>query len=460
VNADPDLNLIPGLATAWEISDDGLVYTFHLRQGVKFHDGTDFDAEDVKWTMDPATDPETYNGAKWSAYIGGTEIVDQYTVKITLKQPWADFLNLLAFEQDLDIMSREAVEKWGEDYGYKAAVGTGPFKFDHWNRGEELVLVRNEDYWGAGEEDLPYLDRIEYRAVLEDSVKMMQLATDNADAIFNVPFTYVAALEVDPNIVINSVPGGTKHFLMMVADRPPFNDVRVRQAMSYAIDRQAIVDTIFAGQATVANGVFPPMQFVSENDKVFYPYDPEKAKQLLAEAGYTADKPLKFLMLTSNASLYQDEAVLVQAQLKEIGVEVEILAMEKAALSTYTLGTAPDAEEKRQSFLYRYGDSGFFIADYAFGELHSTSIYNRGHYNQDGSQHAQEVDKALEAAAVATSPEKLLELNRKVNDLIMPDAPWVMIAFQNNVIAYQNKVQNLKNWPLSTMPMLEVWIEE
>lgn len=460
VNADIDRNIVPGLAESWEISDDGLDYTFHLRQGVKFHDGTDFDAEDVKWTMDQAIIPGSYSANKWEPYIAGTEIIDQYTVKITLKAPWYDFMNLLAFEEDLDILSREAVEKWGDDYGYKAAVGTGPFKFDHWNRGEELVLVRNEDYWGAGEEGLPYLDTIVYRAVVEDSVKLIQLATKNADVIYTVPFNEVSALDTDPNVVVDSTPGGTVHFLAMVTNRPPFDDIRVRQALNYAIDRQAIVDTIFAGQATVANGLFPPMLFVSENDKVFYPYDPDKAKQLLEEAGYTSDNPLKFLLLTSNASLYQDEAVLVQAQLKEIGVEVEVLPLEKAALSTYTQKTAPDAEEKRQAFLYRYGYSGTFINDYTYRTYYSGAALNLSGYNQPGAPVHSEVDELLVESIQLIDKDKILENNHKLNEMIMMDAPWVRIAFQNNVIAYQSHVKGLKNWPLCTMPMVQVWLDQ
>jgi ABC-type transport system substrate-binding protein len=460
VNADIDRNIVPGLAESWEISDDGLDYTFHLRQGVKFHDGTDFDAEDVKWTMDQAIIPGSYSANKWEPYIAGTEIIDQYTVKITLKAPWYDFMNLLAFEEDLDILSREAVEKWGDDYGYKAAVGTGPFKFDHWNRGEELVLVRNEDYWGAGEEGLPYLDSIVYRAVVEDSVKLIQLATKNADVIYTVPFNEVSALDTDPNVVVDSTPGGTVHFLAMVTNRPPFDDIRVRQALNYAIDRQAIVDTIFAGQATVANGLFPPMLFVSENDKVFYPYDPDKAKQLLEEAGYTSDNPLKFLLLTSNASLYQDEAVLVQAQLKEIGVEVEVLPLEKAALSTYTQKTAPDSEEKRQAFLYRYGYSGTFINDYTYRTYYSGAALNLSGYNQPGAPVHSEVDELLVESIQLVDKDKILENNHKLNEMIMMDAPWVRIAFQNNVIAYQSHVKGLKNWPLCTMPMVQVWLDQ
>lgn len=454
VNADIDRNVVPGLAKSWEISDDGLEYTFELRQGVTFHNGTEFNAEDVKWTMDQAIIPGSYSGSKWAPYIEGTEIIDDYTVKITLKQPWYDFINLLAFEEDLDILSREAVEKWGDDYGYKAAVGTGPFKFDHWNRGEELVLVRNEDYWGAGEEDLPYLDKIVYRAVLEDSVKVIQLTTGNADAIFSVPFTEVDTLRADDAIVVESVPGGTIHYIAMVSDKPPFDDVHVRRALNYAVDKQAIVDSIFAGHATVANGIFPPSLFVSDNDTVYYPYDPERAKELLAEAGYTEDNPLSFLMLTSNASLYQDEAVLIQAQLKEIGVEAEIQPLEKAALSTYLTGSAPDAEEKREAFLYRYGYSGTFINDYTFRSFYSEGSLNLFGYNDP------EVDEQILSTFRLVDRDKLIEGNRKVNELIMENPPWVFIAFQNNVLAQQNYVQGLKNWPLSTMPLVGVWLDK
>jgi ABC-type transport system substrate-binding protein len=454
VERDINRNIIPGLATNWEVSDDGLVYTFQLRKGVEFHDGTDFNAQDVKWTFDQAIKPDTYSGGKWAPYIQGTEIVDDYTVKITLKGPWYDFINLLAFEEDLDILSQEAVEKWGEDYGYKAAVGTGPFMFDHWVRGEELTLVRNPDWWGAGDDDLPYLDQIVYRPVKEDSVKLIQLATKNVDLIFNVPFNDVSALQSDANITVASTPGGTIHFLAFVSNKPPFNDPKVRQAITMAIDKQAIVDSVFAGHAVVANGIFPPSLFVSKNDEVTYPYDPEKAKELLAEAGYGPDNPLKFLMLTSDATLYTDEAVLVQAQLKEVGVEVEILPLEKAALSTYTSGSAPDAEEKRQTFLYRYGYVGTFINDYTFRSFYSDGSLNLYGYNNP------EVDDLILEAYQEPNKDKLLEANQAVNDAIVADAPWVFIAFQNNIFAYQNYVQGLAPWPMNTLPMNAVWLDK
>jgi ABC-type transport system substrate-binding protein len=454
VERDMDRNVIPGLAESWEVSDDGLVYTFYLREGVKFHDGTDFNAEDVKWTMDQVIIPDSYSGGKWAPYVAGTEIIDDYTVAITLTGPWYDFINLLAFEEDMDILSREAVEAGGEDYGFNSAVGTGPFKFDHWNRGEELVLVRNDDWWRAGEEDLPYLDEIVYRAVKEDSVKLIQLATKNVDLIYNVPFNDVSALQTDPDVSVQSTAGGTIHFLAFINDWKPFDDLRVRQAITHAIDKQAIVDAMFAGQATVANGIFPPTLFVSKNDVVTYSYDPEKAMALLAEAGYGPDNPLKFLILTSDASLYSDEAVLIQAQLKEVGVEAEVLPLEKAALSTYTTGSAPDALEKRQSVLYRYGYTGTFINDYTYRSFHSEGSLNRYAYANP------EVDTLIEAAYQEHDEEKLLTSNQAVNDAIVADAPWVFIAFQNNIFAHQSYVKGLEAWPMNTMPMQGVWLEK
>lgn len=459
VNGDIDRNIVPGLAERWEISPDGMVYTFYLRKGVKFHDGTEFNAQDVKWTMDQGIKPDSYSAAKYSPYIEGTDIIDDFTVKIRLKQPYYDFLSILAFEEDLDILSQEAVEKWGPDYGYKAAIGTGPFKLESWTRGQEMDLVRNDDYWGKSE-GYPYLDKIVYRAVTEDSVKLIQLATKNSDVIFNVPFNNVKALEIDPDIVVDSVPGGTIHYLAMVSDKPPFDDIRVRQAISYGIDREAVVDAIFAGQATVANGIFPPILFVSKNDQVVYPYDPEKAKTLLAEAGYGPDNPLKFLLLTSNASLYQDEAVLVQAQLKEIGVQVEIQALEKAALSTYTSATAPDAQEKRQAFLYRYGYAGSYINDYTYRSFYSKGSLNNFAYNKAGGFQNPAVDSLILETIALTDKDKILENNQKINDGILADAPWAFIAFQNNIIAMQSYVKGLKNWPLPTMPMKQVWLDK
>jgi ABC-type transport system substrate-binding protein len=456
VERDMDRNIVPGLATEWEISDDGLVYTFHLRKGVKFHDGTDFNAEDVKWTFDECLIPDSYCGSKWAPYIKGVDILDDYTAQITLVAPWYDFISLLAFEEDLDILSQESVEKWGDDYGYQAAVGTGPFRFDHWTRDQETVLVRNDEWWGAGEEDLPYLDKLVYRPVIEDSVKLIQLATKSVDLVYNVPFGDVSALMTDPNTVVLSMPGGTIHYLAFVPTKPPFDNLKVRQAITMAIDKQAIVDTIFDGYAEVANGIFPPSLFVTKNDVVTWPYDPEQAKALLAEEGYGPDNPLHFKMITTNATLYSDEAVLVQAQLKEIGVEAEVVPMESAAMTTYLTGTAPDAEEMRESFLYRYGYSGFFINDYTYRSFHTLGAGNHGRFNYSNA----EVDALIEKAYQEVDHDKLLTLNQAVNDAVVADCPWVFIAFQSNIIAHQAYVHGMKAWPTNTMPMQTVWVDK
>ncbi len=462
VQATMDRQLVPGLATSWEVSQDGLEYTFHLRQGVKFHDGTPFDAEAAKWYMDKIIEPNSYSGGKWAPYIKKNDIVDANTIKITLQQPWYDFLNELAFDEDMNPQSKTAMDKLGNDYGFKGAVGTGPFMFDHWTRGQELVLVRNPNYWGkdAQGNQLPYLDKIVYRAVLEDSVKMMQLTTKNADAIFNVPFNNVKALKIDPNIVVDSVPAGTVHYLGFATENPVFNNVKVRQALCYAIDRKAIVDTIFAGQAAVGNGIFPPVLFVAKNDQVVYDYNPDKAKALLNEAGYNASKPLKFAMLTSNASLYQDEAVLVQSQLKKVGVQADIQALEKAALSTYTSGTAPDAKEKRQAFLYRYGYDGTFINDYTYRSFFSTGSLNNFGYNKPGGFMNPAVDKLMVDTLLLMDKDKIKENNQKLNDMLLQDAPWCWIAFQNNINAWESYVKGIKTWTLDLMPMKEVWLDK
>jgi peptide/nickel transport system substrate-binding protein len=462
VQATMDRKLVPGLATSWDISPDGLTYTFHLRQGVKYHDGTPFNADSVKWEFDKVIEPGSYSGGKWIPYIAGSKVIDPYTISVTLKQPWYDFLNELAFDEDMNPISPTAYQKWGQDYGFKAAVGTGPYMFDHWTRGTELVLVRNPDYWGkdAQGNQLPYIDKLIYRPALEDSVKMIQLATQNADAIFAVPRTQVKALKTDSGIVVDSVPAGTVDYLAFVTDYGPFKDKKVRQALSYAINRQEIVDTIFGGQAAVANSIFPPILFVSTNDKVVYDYNPDKAKAMLAEAGYGPNNPLKFLMLTSNAQPYNDEAVLVQAQLKKIGVQADVQQLEKAALSTYTSGTAPDAKDKRQSFVYRYGYDGTFINDYTYRSFYSTGSLNNFAYNKVGGAQNPVVDKLMLDALLLMDKDQIKTTNQKINDLLLDDAPWVWIAFENNIDAWRSYVKGLHAWTLNLMPMKEVWLDK
>jgi peptide/nickel transport system substrate-binding protein len=200
LNIDANGNIVPGLAKELPEMPDDVTYIFQLREGVKFHNGTDFDCDDVLYTYDrllgKIEGEKSTQAPRYSGHMESVECLDKYTVKITLKAPWEDFINLMAFDKYQDMLSREAVEELGDDYGLTGAVGTGPFKFKEWVKGDHITLVRNEDYWG----EPPYLDEIVYKAIPEESTRILSFLTGETDLMLDPPLKDVAALDEDPKV--------------------------------------------------------------------------------------------------------------------------------------------------------------------------------------------------------------------------------------------------------------------
>lgn len=278
----------PALATSWEVSDDGKVWTFHLREGVKFHDGTPFNADAVVWNIERQLPP---NATEDMAYAGFTfepvekvEKVDDLTVRITLKNPFSPFLANLAMGLAAPIISPTAYEQYGDKYGQEAAVGTGPFKFVSWERDSQIVLEANEDYWGGA----PKVDRVVFRVIKENAARANELIAGNVDIIDGIDPADVERLKGETGINFLQAPGMNINYLGFRTDRPPFDNPKVREAISRAIDRNALM-ALYAGTAEVANGPLPSNLFGYVPSLTPYEYDPARAVELLHEAGYQAE---------------------------------------------------------------------------------------------------------------------------------------------------------------------------
>ncbi len=233
VRFDEKLKIVPGLATRWEQAKDGLSWTFFLRKGVKFHDGTPFNAEAVKVFFERMIGPEKPSRAGlFTPFVNSVDIVDEYTAKVNLKTPFAFFLNNLAHSAS-GVISPAALKTYGKDIS-RRTVGTGPFKFVEWVHGDHLTMVRNDDYWGGK----PHLDQIIVKTVKEDSARVMMLQSGDAQLIVRIPSEDIPRLEKDPNIKLDSTETLRVLFLGINCYKKPFNDVRVRQAIAYAIDTE------------------------------------------------------------------------------------------------------------------------------------------------------------------------------------------------------------------------------
>src|SRR5262245_32115615 len=288
--ADGSTQIGPGLAESWTISKDGLQYTFKLRKGVTFHDGTPLNAEAVKFSIErqivadhPANKLGKYPFANYFfGNVKAVEPLDELTVRFILKEPRASFLDVMAAAA-ASIVSPAAVRKYGLDYGTNP-VGTGPFRFASWERGQRVVLEKNPSYWKFPVK----LDRVVYRPIVEDQARLTELLTGSLDLIVGVPPDFVAQLESNARMTLLKQVGAHVWYLAFNNEKKPFTDKRVRQALNYAVDKDAIVRDVLKGTGAVSKGPVLPGTWGDETRLKAFPYDPERAKKLLAEAGYPA----------------------------------------------------------------------------------------------------------------------------------------------------------------------------
>lgn len=316
----PDGSINPGLAESWAVSEDGLTYTFTLRSGVKYHDGSDFDANDVLFSLDRARAEESTNAQKaLFAGISAVEVVDPLTVSLTLSEPNGNLPFNLAWG-DAVILAEESV-----DAAKTAPVGTGPFKFDNWVQGDRIEILRNPDYWGAPAK----LSKATFKFISEPTAAFAALMAGDVDAfpVFPAPEN-LALFDADPRfqVVVGSTEGET--ILSTNNQQPPLDNPLVRQAIAHAIDRSAIIDGAMFGYGTPIGSHFAPHHPDYVDLTSNSPYDPEKAKALLAEAGL-ADGFETTLKLPPPAYARRGGEI-IAAQLREVGITAEISNLEWA----------------------------------------------------------------------------------------------------------------------------------
>lgn len=308
----------PALAESWEVSEDGKTYTFKLRTGVKFHDGTDFNADDVKFSLDRARAEDSTNAQKGLfKAIASVDVVDPATVKITLASPAGNFLFNMGWG-DAIIVGSESV-----DSNKTTPVGTGPFKFSKWTKGSSIELVKNDTYWG----DAKVLDKAVFRIIPDPAAAVAAMLAGDVDAFANFPSPEaVPQFHADPRftVVVGSTEGET--ILSINNKKKPFDDVRVRRAIAHAIDRKAIIDGAMFGLGTPIGTHFAPHHPAYVDNVNKYPRDLVKAKALLAEAGFP--EGFKATIKLPPPTYARRGGEIVAASLREIGIDLEIIPVE------------------------------------------------------------------------------------------------------------------------------------
>jgi peptide/nickel transport system substrate-binding protein len=446
---DEKAEIVPGLASSWEVKD-GNTIILHLREGVKFHDGTTLDAEDVLASMELAVDPEAKSPMAWMLDpIDSVEAIDSMTVQIKTGAV-VDILNALATPVGA-VSSKEAIEKYGIGLG-ENPIGAGPFKLESWERGSRIVLTKFEDYW---EEGKPYLDTVDFKIIIEEFTRLSSLRSGDLDIVYNMSFANVETLEGNRDYNTNIFSTYIVYYLALNMKKAPFNDVRVRQALNYAIDRNAITKAVTRGYADPAiTDIAPAMGGSLKGVRDPYPYDPEKAKSLLEEAGYGDGFSMKLLVGANSPDA--ETGVVLQEYYKNIGVDVELVSEEASLLWNHL--QAGNYEDAAMSFWYPdFPDAAGTLVPFCYStNTPPDGCCNFSYYGNP------EVDKLLDEAAAETDMERRAQLFQEVNKIVYEDAPRVWIYHIKEAMPASVKVKGLKPGPMFFFQhfLQDVWIEQ
>ena len=440
---DESTQIVPGLAESWTVSKDGLRYTFKLRKGISFHDGTPLNAEAVKFSIERQINAEhpfnklgKYPFANYFfGNVKAVEVVDPSTVEFVLKEPRASFLAILTAGA-ASIVSPTAVKKLGVDYALQP-VGTGPFRYVAWDRGQRVVLERNAQYWKSPVK----VERVIYRPIVEDQARLTELLTGALDLIVGTPPDFVAQLENNPKVTLLKQVGAHVWYLGINNQKKPFDDKRVRQALNYAVNKDAIVRDVLKGTGSLSRGPVLPNTWGADAALKAYPFDPDRAKKLLAEAGYPTGFSTTLWVPESGSGMQSPVAMstVIQSNLKAVGVSVALQTMEWGAY----LAKLRTKEQDLFALSWMAGNEDPDMVMYPL--LHSSQWTpngpNRALYKNE------KYDELLHQARLTTDQKKRAELYRDAQRILVDDAPWVFVDHEIQTAAHAKRVQGFKLHP-------------
>ncbi len=437
--AAPIPELIPGLAESWEVSEDGKTYTFALREQVQFHDGTPFNADAVQFNIKRLTDPSFdyyyQTGASRSfrtwLYFESSEVIDDSTIKIHLSEPFREFPRLLALSNSLQIVSPTAIETYGNEGLANHPTGTGPFRFEERNRGENINIIKNDRYWG----DPAQLDRVIFRPLSDPASRALAIRNDEVDIIAVPPADSLANFEEDGWNVVSGKPPHV-WYMNFNFDNPIMQDKRVRQAMNYAIDREGIAEELLRGSVTPAYTMQTRGHAGYDSSRRWYEYNPEKAKSLLKEAGYENgfETTIKTSIDGSGQLVPVDIMEWIQRDLASVGIEATI---DSSEWISYFAGFSNGMEEQVGMNQMSSGrTSPFWLAMVAHSSFSAPGGFNSGKYING------EVDQVLNAASFEENHVESLRLWAEAEQLIMEDAAFIPVLNDTAPYVVHPRVQN------------------
>lgn len=474
VNSLDGQKIEPWLAESWTASKDGKVWTFKLRKGVHFqkateggkptaNGGREATAEDWKWSFERMINdksPRAFfidciagydemlagKAKEWS----GIKVVDKYTLQFTLKEPFAPFLSVLAYNSFV-VVPKEDVLKWGKDFNFHP-VGTGAFAFDSWKQDQRVTLKKNPTYWRKDKngKQLPYLDGWELVVIPDGTVAWEEFKKGNIDIMRDVPDRLVVdARKLLGKNMLEAPQPGTYYFGFNMGKEPFKSNKKLRHAINYAVDRERINELVLEGLFFPAKGILPPAMPGYNKNLKGYEYNPEKAKQLMKEAGY----PNGFettLQVNQNVR-HKAVAEAIQAQVSELGIKMNVKIVD--------WGVHLDSVQRGEYDMYRMG----WVVDYLdpdnflYVNLHSSNFGQKGNYSFYKNA---EADKLMADARAETDPKKRAEIYQKAEQLIVEDAPWLFLFYYYNNLATQKWVggTTLPAFGNHTAQMDNVWM--
>jgi len=436
-----DGKVIPKLATSWEKSADGKVWTFKLRKGVKFHNGEPFNAAAVKYSIDRVI--KLAMGAAWIFEgIAETKVIDEYTVQFISKDPLPVDLMMGAYYAGY-MMPPKLTEEKGTDWFQAAnACGTGPYKLQSYEKGVQAVLVKNEDYWGGWERN--QFDIAIYKVVLESSTAIQLLKRGEMDIIETVPVENIPDLEADPNIKADISDGIANVFYDFHNQKAPTDDINVRKAICHAVNVNELVETIFGKTATVANGPLPPTIWGYNPNLKGYDYNPEKAKELLGKSKYAEQWKKDGLEITITA--YDDGvvpmAVYIQAALAKVGIKAEIDSTPWPAIWDKLMDKESCPQMTVMDWWADYASpSSWFFSNWF---VEDEPLFNWGYYSNPAFEKMVNEGSGLEA----TDRDKATEIYWKAQQMLIDDATSLFVADRKSVVFMRKEIQGFNYMPL------------
>ena len=430
---DKDMNLIPVLAESYTASEDAKEFTFKLRTGISFHDGALFDAAAVKANFDRVTNPANHlKRTSLFSMIDHTEVVDPQTVKFVLNNPFGAFVPTIAHPSAMQL-SPKAIQQFGKDIS-RNPVGTGPFKFVSWSA-DTLKVTKNDKYWKP---NLPQVASVTFRSVQENGARLAMLQAGEAQFIYPMPPEMIKAVEHNANITINNAPSIYERYVAMNVLKHPYGDLRVRQALNYAVDKAAFAKVVWSGYEDPADSPIPP-HLAFHVAQQAWPYDPAKAKQLLSQAGVGDGFDTEIWANTTTISLRAMQ--FLQQQLGAVGVRVKVSPLEAGLLQS-KIWTVQKPEDSQLQLYTGAWSSSTGDADWGLRPLFWTQgwppkLYNVGYYSNKS------VDADLESALATADSNKRAALYADAQKLIWNDAPWIFVGVDRNLSAQSKKLTGL-----------------